>query len=51
MDELADVLAREARAGTTDPTALYQATRAAMDAKIFDERIPCDASGKASRAV
>ena len=43
MDALADVVARQRRAGISEPTALYKATREAMDAMIFDERIPCDA--------
>ena len=43
MDALADVVARQRRAGISEPTALYKATREAMDALIFDERIPCDA--------
>ena len=43
MDALADVVARERRAGIREPAALYKATREAMDAMIFDERIPCDA--------
>ena len=41
MDELNAVLADEQRPGRT-PAQVYAAVRKAMDAKIFDEGIPCD---------
>jgi hypothetical protein len=47
MDELSAVLAAERRPDR-NPAEYYEAVRKAMNIKIFDERIPCDASGKAS---
>jgi hypothetical protein len=44
MDDLSEVLARESVPGRP-PAVVYQKTRAEMDRRIFDERIPCSRSG------
>lgn len=44
MDDLAEVLARESIPGRSSAE-VYFATRAEMDRRIFDERIPCSRSG------